>query len=299
MKKFKGESALILTTLLWGGTFAIVKEALNSGSPMEFLSLRFTFASILILPFVFNSLRTLKAPAMKDGIILGLFYFAGFATQTLGLKYTTVTKSAFITGTFVVFTPMFQMIIEKRKPGKGSIIGVVLVTIGLFFLASKGDRLIDLVYELGSNFNFGDFLTLLCAVFYSVYIVYLDIVSKRNDYMPLVFLQIVVTAIGALLFAAIFSVTGFQKLELQITSTLVFAILYTSIFATIITTTLQTKYQKLVTPSKAAIIISTEPIFASIIAYFLINEQVSGFGLIGCIFIFSGILISELMYKNE
>src|ERR1035437_354756 len=140
MKKYTGESALLFTTLIWGGTFAIIKTALGSISPMMFLSFRFSVAAILILPFVFGRLKRLDASAIKGGLILGLLYFGGFTAQTLGLKYTSAIKSAFITGTFVIFTPLFQILIEKKLPSKGNIIGIILVAGGLIFLSSRGTR---------------------------------------------------------------------------------------------------------------------------------------------------------------
>ncbi len=297
--KYKGESALILTTLIWGGTFAIIKQALHSISPMMFLTLRFSTAAILLLPFVYKKLRKMDSYAVKGGLILGFLYFAGFAAQTVGLNYTTATKSGFITGTFIIFTPFFQIIMEKKMPGKGNIIGIALVILGLLFLSSKGVHFFDMFQELGSNFNVGDVLTLICAFFYALYIVYMDIISKKVDYMPLVFMQIAFTAVGAILFGLVFQFTGVDQTNFIINKDVIFAVLYTSLLATIITTTLQTKYQKYTTPSKAGIIFSLEPIFAAIVAYFILSEKISNFGYIGCIFIFCGLLISEVMDKNS
>ena len=298
INKYKGESALILTTLIWGGTFAIIKIALHSISPMMFLTLRFTTAAILLLPFVYKKLKKMDSYAFKGGLILGFLYFAGFAAQTMGLQYTSATKSGFITGTFIIFTPFFQIIMEKKMPGKGNVMGIALVILGLLFLSSKGIHFFDMFNELGSNFNVGDVLTLICAFFYALYIVYMDIISKKVDYMPLVFMQVAFTAVGAILFGMVFQFTGVDQISFIINKDVILAVLYTSLLATIITTTLQTKYQKYTTPSKAGIIFSLEPIFAAIVAYFLLSEKISNFGYIGCIFIFCGLLISELMDKN-
>jgi len=295
LKINKGEYALLFTTVIWGGTFAIIKSALGSISPMMFLSLRFSIAAIIFLPFVFGRLRKLDAESIKGGVILGFLYFGGFAAQTLGLNYTSATKSAFITGTFVIFTPIFQILIEKKLPGKGNIIGIILVAGGLLFLSSRGANFLDVIHELGTNFNVGDYLTLICAVFYSLYIVYLDIVSKKIDTLSLVFMQIAVTAVGAIAGAMIFEASGIEICRIILNKNVIFAVLYTSILATILTTTLQTKFQKYTPPAKAGIIFSFEPIFASIVAFFLISEKISNFGLIGCIFIFCGLLISEVM----
>jgi drug/metabolite transporter (DMT)-like permease len=299
IKKYKGESALLFTTVIWGGTFAIIKTALGSISPMMFISFRFSLATIIFVPFVLGRLKKLNSQSIREGIILGLLYFGGFAAQTIGLNYTTATKSAFITGTFVIFTPIFQILIEKKMPTRGNIIGIILVAGGLIFLSSKGTNFPSIFKELGSNFNLGDYLTLLCAVFYSIYIVYLDIVSKKIDYLPLVFMQIAVTALGGIAGVIIFQGTGIELIRLILNKDVIFAVFYTSLFATIITTTLQTKFQKYTTPAKAGIIFSFEPIFASIVAYFLLSEKISNFGLIGCISIFCGLMISEMLDKNN
>jgi drug/metabolite transporter (DMT)-like permease len=299
INKYKGESALIITTVIWGATFAIIKTALHSISPMMFLTLRFTTAAIILFPFVFKKLKKLNSYAVKGGLILGFLYFGGFAAQTIGLQYTSATKSGFITGTFIIFTPFFQIIMEKKMPGKGNVIGIALVILGLLFLFSKGTHYFDLFHEFGSNFNIGDVLTFICAFFYALYIVYLDIISKKVDFMPLVFMQVAFTAVGAILFGIVFQLSGVNQTSFIINKDVIIAVLYTSLLATIITTTLQTKYQKYTTPSKAGIIFSLEPIFAAIVAYFLLSEKISNFGYIGCIFIFCGLLISEMMDKNN
>ena len=291
MKKFFNEGALVLTTLLWGVTFVVIKLSLADVSPLVFVSLRFTLASLILLPFAYKLFRTFNKEILTGGIILGLLNFAGFATQTIGLKFTSATKSGFITGTFVIFTPILQLIIEKRKPRKENIFGILLVLLGLVFLSSRGNSLFDIFNELGTNFNIGDFFTLLCAIVFAAYIVYLDIISHKIDYKALVFIQIIVTGIFGWLFAYLLSVTGLEKFSFQLGNT--------ALFATVIATTLQTKYQKFVTPTKAAIIFSLEPIFAALFAFLIINERLSYFGFIGCIFIFTGLLVSELLGNRD
>jgi len=297
MKKFIGEGALLLTTLLWGVTFVIIKTALTDVSPLLFVSLRFSLAAIVILPFIIMTIKKAPSTALIAGVILGILNFAGFATQTIGLNFTTATKSGFITGTFIIFTPIFQFILEKRLPPKKNVIGIILVLSGLIFLSSKGSSFFDIFSEIGKNFNIGDFFTLLCAIAFALYIVYLDIVSHRCDYKMLVFVQIAVTGLLGWLFVFVLSATGLETISFSLNGMVIFTVVYTAIFATIVATTLQTKYQKVVTPTKAAIIFSLEPIFASLFAFLIIGEKLSGFGFIGCIFIFTGLLVSELPGK--
>ncbi len=294
MKRFTAEGALIIVTIIWGGTFVIIKEALTDVSPMVFISTRFIFAALLLLPFLKKFLSGVTSAEIKGGLILGLIYCMGFVTQTAGLNYTTATKSGFITGTFVVFTPIFQFIFEKKMPTRWNLVGVLLVVTGLIFLSSRGESVFDIFTEIGSNFNIGDFLTLICAVFYSGYIVYLDIISKKARFMPLVFMQISVTAAGGFIFIFLFSSLGIENIRTGFTTFVITAILYTSILATIVTTSLQTKFQKYVTPTKAGIIFSFEPICAAVFAYLFINERIGNFGVIGGIIIFAGLLVTEI-----
>jgi drug/metabolite transporter (DMT)-like permease len=164
-------------------------------------------------------------------------------------------------------------------------------------LSSKGNSLLDIFTEIGSGFNIGDFFTLLCAVFYAMYLVYLDIISKKYDYMLLVFLQISSTAVLGIISAVVLHLSGLENIKFIFGGNLIFAFLYTSILATVLSTTLQTKYQKVLTPTKAGIIFSFEPIFSAVIAYYFINEKVSRFSLIGGILIFTGLLVTELFDK--
>jgi drug/metabolite transporter (DMT)-like permease len=299
MNKYIALGALILTTIIWGGTFVIIKESLTFVSPMVFISSRFLIATLLLLPFVTLIFKGSTAVEVKGGLILGLFFFIGFATQTIGLNFTTATKSAFITGTFVIFTPILQLIFEKRNPSRWNITGIILVIIGMIFLSSRGTSVFDVFSEIGSNFNIGDFLTLICALSYSGYIVYLDIISKKAKFMPLVFIQISLTAVGGILFLLIFAASGIEQVRMEFNSYVIIALLYTALLATLVSTILQTRFQKYVTPTKAAIIFSFEPVIAALLAYILINELLGSFGVIGGIFIFAGLLVSEIFEKKE
>ncbi len=297
VKKYIGEGVLLFNTVIWGATFVIIKMALHDISPMMFVAIRFMLASLLLLPFMIKILRRSEKKVILSGALLGLMYFLGFATQTIGLNYTTATKSGFITGTFVLFTPVFQLLFERKKPSKGNLIGVVIVLIGLIMLSSKGNSILGIFHEIGQGFNLGDFFTILCAIFFAMYLVYLDITSRKYDYRPLVFMQVSITGISGIIFAFILSDSGFEPVRFALNSNVVFALLYTSILATIVTTTLQTKYQKIITPTKAGIILSFEPIFSMILAFMVLGENISHFGFIGCILIFTGLLVTELFDK--
>lgn len=266
--------------MVWGGTFAVVKFALTDASPLTFLAVRFGIAS-MIFPIIYRkNYFSMDRETLAGGVFLGLLLMIGFACQTVGLKYTTASKSAFITGLLVAFTPIAQAVIEKKAPTRGNLIGVALVAVGLFLLTSPG----------GQGLNIGDILTLFCAISYAIYIVYLDVFSKKHDVSKLTLLQLSIT--GLLSIAA---APFLETMEFHFTTGLLWALLYTSILATVFSTYLQTKYQRYTTPVRAAIIFSMEPVLANIIAYFAFGEFVGPIGAVGGVLIIGGLLSSQLL----
>ncbi len=292
--KYKAEFILFVITVIWAGTFVIIKPVLELISPMVFVSIRFLLSAVILF-FIYNK-RVFKIPkqTIRMGSVLGFFLFAGFTVQTIGLKYTSATKSALITGTFVVFTPILQLIVERKPPKMGSVIGVILVFLGMLSLSSTEESLYKFLLSLGRDFNIGDFLTLICAFFFASYIVYLDMISDKTDFNDLVWVQILFTATGAVISMVVFQWTKIESIVFTLNSQVIWTILYTTIFATIITTFLQTRYQRLTTPTRAAVIFTCEPLIASILAYLILNETIGIFGIIGGALIIFGVLISEI-----
>lgn len=275
----KAELLLLSCTLIWGGTFTVTKTGLEDVSPMLFVAIRFVIATLLFLPFVARGLRSMSGVTFRGGTLIGFLLLVGFIAQTIGLQYTTASKSGFITGLLVVFTPLFQIIFSRQLPKVGNVIGVVLVTAGLYLLTSPE----------GSEFNLGDLLTLLCAAMFGLYIVFLDIYTREGDVRQIAFLQFAVTALGA-----VFGAVVFEEMVLRQSGELVWGIAYLSLLATLYTLTIQTKFQKETTPTRAAIIFSVEPVFAAVIAYFVLGETIGLLGVVGGGIIVLGLLVSEL-----
>lgn len=210
-------------------------------------------------------------------MILGGMLGAGMVIQNYGIYQTTASKAAFITGLMVIFTPLAQLIIEKRAPKLGNILGIITVTIGLYLLTTPD----------GSEFNFGDALVLLSAIVFGVFIVYMDILSKGIDPFQLSFIQIVSTAIVAAL------CVPFEVIRIQLSWNTVLVLFYMGFFATVITTYSQTRFQKETTPTRAVIIFTLEPVIAAVLAYFLLREILGISGIIGGALIIIGVLLSE------
>jgi drug/metabolite transporter (DMT)-like permease len=224
-------------------------------------------------------LRVISKDAIAKGTVLGVLLFVGFALQTVGLKYTTASKSAFVTGLMVVFTPLFQLIIERKSPKLGNIIGIVLVAIGLFFLTSPK----------GSEFNIGDTLTLMCAVLFSLYTVYLSIFGKVHDPAHLTFIQFVSTALLSVL-----AIPFLETAYMNINGNFLILIAYLAVMPTVVALYVMAKYQKNTTPTRSAVIYSMEPPLAALFAFLVIGEHIGMVGIVGGVLILLGLIISEL-----
>jgi drug/metabolite transporter (DMT)-like permease len=275
----RAELYLLSITVVWGSTFVLTKFVLQNASPFVYISIRFTVASILIAVFFFRRLRAISRDAIAKGTVLGVLLFVGFTLQTVGLKYTTASKSAFVTGLMVVFTPLFQLIIERKSPKPGNIVGIVLVAIGLFFLTSPQ----------GSGFNIGDALTLICAVLFSLYTVYLSIFGKEHDPAHLTFIQFVSTALLSVL-----AIPFLETAYMNINSNFLILIAYLAVMPTVVALYVMAKYQKYTTPTRSAVIYSMEPPLAALFAFFIIGETMGVTGVIGGILILLGLIVSEL-----
>jgi drug/metabolite transporter (DMT)-like permease len=275
----QAELSLLCMTLIWGTTFPLVKNALSFSSPFVFLTLRFGLASLAIWLFFSKKISFKDKDILKAGALIGIFLFLGFAFQTMGLKTTAASKSAFITGLFVIMVPPLSYLILKEKPTIFSLAGLVLAISGLWLMTRPK----------GSEFNSGDLLTLFCAVSFSLQVVLVQIYTKRFDFVTLTFIQILVTAL-----LSIPSMFIFEKTKLVYHPYLVLAILICAIFATAFALFIQNRMQKETTAVKASLIYAMEPVFAVIFSFLLLGEVLGWLGILGGGLILAGMLSSEL-----
>jgi drug/metabolite transporter (DMT)-like permease len=275
----KAELLLLVLTFIWGATFPLVKTALDYSSPFVFVLIRFGLAA-LVFWLVFSKNVSFRDKAvLKAGAVIGVFLFLGYAFQTLGLKYTAASKSAFITGLFVVMIPPLSFAILKEKMRIFSVMGVILAVSGLYLLTRPK----------GSEFNLGDVLTFFCAVSFSFQVIFVQIYTKRYDFFTLTLVQILVTTL--LSFPFIFLLGG---IRLVYHPHLLLAILVCAVLATALALYIQNRMQKDTTAVKAALIYAMEPVFAAIFSFLLLGEILGWLGLFGGGLILSGMLCSEL-----
>ncbi|PJZ57421.1 DMT family transporter [Leptospira barantonii] len=291
--QFGNEAYLILCTLIWGGTFTMTIFGLRDTSPSIFLGLRFGIASLIFLPFAWKEFKKGKV-WFPGAFLLGMYLYLGFACETVGLKTTTATKSSFLIGTLVVITPFLEALFKRRMPAKGNLLGaaVVFTGISLIFLGEIGR---EGSFQIAS----GDWITLGGALFFSLYIIQMDRMGSNVPIRVSVFYQSFVAGFFALVSVIVLHWTGIEEAKLNPSMRLIPGVLYNALLASVLTTFLQTKYQHHVSPTRVGIIFSLEPVFSSIIAYFLLGESSGPIRIAGCAIVFCGLILAELVGKNK
>lgn len=284
MKRWQAESLLFFITLIWGGTFSFTKLGLDYCPPSLFILFRFTIALAISLIFFGKYLPGIDKKTFLHGSVLGIFFGIGFLLQTYGLKFTSITNSAFITGMSVPLTPFVYWIIERKAINLWQKAGVVASVVGFWIFANP-----DI-----NNINIGDLFTLLSTFFWALYISYMDIFTRDRtefrDTARLVILQLVtVTPIAA----GFYFVYEYSSTSLVINEGLIAALAYNGIIASFLLTFIHTSVQRFTTPVKAALIFSLEPVIAGIIAFIAFNEIISERGFIGGAIILTGVFISQ------
>lgn len=284
-KQLKSDLILLFVTMIWGTTFIIVKNAVKLVPVYNFLFLRFLVAFLVLAAIYFKKLKTIDMRTLIISSIIGIMLFAGFALQTTGLKYTSASKSGFITGFSVVLVPMLEAVLLKAKPSKSSIAGIILAVVGLGFLTTN----------IEFSINFGDFLTLLCAVAFAMQIVLIAKYAPSIDTYSLAIVQIAVVAALSGLFSILF-----EKPFIPASFNTWSAILITGILATAFALVAQNAMQANTSATHAALIFSLEPVFSAIAAFLIAGEVMSFRAIIGAILMFTGIILSEIpeTYKS-
>lgn len=269
---------LLLVAAIWGSTFIVIKDSLTVFSPFALLTIRFFIASILLYIWVkAKGLNPLSF--LKYGIITGIAQFLTYAPQTIGLKYTTPTNSAFITGMFVVFTPIFGLIINRRKLSRLDIVAILLAIFGLWIITGGI-----------SHLNVGDLVTLVTAMAIGLHIVLtVNALKKGADPMVITFQQLLITAIISFLLSLFLKESIFVSNPSSYLS-----LVYLGVFASFVAYGIQNTMLKTVNPVLAAIILSTEPLFALLFSWVLRYENFNVFKLFGGILILLAIVLPDL-----
>lgn len=281
-KSLYADLSLLLVAIIWGSGFVVTKNALDHMGPYYLLALRFSLATILFSLVFFKRIKNANIKDIKSGIIVGIFLFGGFATQTVGLNYTTAGKQAFITATNVVMVPFIYWALSKKKPDNYDIFGAILCFVGIGVLSLDG----------GTTINYGDFLTLICAVFFALHISSVGYFAKDSDALVLTVVQFATAAV-----LSIISLLIFEPGPIKMHQETIFPILYLGIISTLIAFLIQNVAQKYTTSTHTAIILSLESVFGSLLSLIFLKEPFTFRFLIGCLAILISVIISETKLK--
>ncbi len=285
-KRLRADLALLFCSVIWGSTFVAVKDALSDVSVFVYLAVRFALAAAVMAIIFRRSLAKLNRASVWAGVQIGFFMLGGYAFQTTGLKLTTPSKSAFITGSSVVVVPILLAAFGRRRINRWVWAGALSALAGLYFLTVPPEGF--------GGFNRGDAITLGCTVMFALHVIFISRYVEHHSVGALAFLQVATTAVLSTLLVPLLAATGWEPPRWQWSGVLVFAVLITSLGSTVIGFSFQTWAQKYTSPTHTAIFISLEPVFATITSWLLTREHLGGRILFGGALILLGILLAEL-----
>jgi drug/metabolite transporter (DMT)-like permease len=270
--RIKGIILFVIINIIWGTTFPLIEQTVTSLSSSVLIAMRFAVAALF---FSFN-LRRLNILLLRDGLLLGLLFFAYLATETIALESIHANRAAFIVSLSAILVPLLGLFCGRRLPLKTFLsAGLAVMGIGVMFWG-------------GGVLGIGDLLMLGDAVLYAVYTLLLEQVAPRHPSLSLTSVQLVVIAVLGALWSNTKLVTEFHIINENWG-----VIIYLGLVATAIVIWLQTVAQRWIKAEEAALLYTLEPIFAAIFSFLLLGEQFGVSSLIGATFVLSAIVISQ------
>jgi len=269
--------ALVLVTAVWGVTFVQVKDAVALYPLFAFLAVRFWIATLTLAVPGLPRVRSLGRPGFVGGAFLGLLLAAGYTLQTAGLERTTVSSTGFITGMYVVLTPLIALVLVRSRIGLSVWGGVALSTIGLAMLSG-----------IHAGSVTGDLLVLAAAAVYSLQIVLMERYAPRYDAVAFTFVEMLAAGVALGVVAA-----ALGDLHLPHGWTVWGALLVTGVFASALAFLVQTWAQRRTSATRTALAFTMEPVWTAFFGYTLAGDRLGLLGWGGCAVIMAGIVLAE------
>lgn len=279
-KKILASSGLLGAAMIWGFSFVVVKNSFDWVPTIYMLAFRFTIATIVLATIFWKKLKKINKKVLIEGLILGALLFVSYVLQTEGCKYTTAGKNAFLTTVYVIIVPFLYWVLARRRPDGYSFIAAFLALVGIGLLSLQGDF----------SINYGDVLTLLCGFVFAGHLVGISKFTKKSDPILLTILQMFFTAVFSWI-GTIFAGGEFGAISMSLE--LLIAMIYLGVLSSAVGFLLQTVNQKHVSPSTAALLISTESVFGVLAAAIFLSEHMTLRMIVGCIIILVAIVIAE------
>ena len=276
---------LILVTVIWGVAFVVVKNTLDVIPAVYLVALRFTVATFGLCLVFAPRLKNLNKSTLLHGIGIGVFLFLAYTFQTIGCKYTTAGKNAFLTTIYVILVPFINWGLTKKRPDAFSVVAAVLSVVGIGLLSLRGDL----------SMNIGDVLTLVCGLGFALQIVFIARWSQEDDPILLTIIQIAVTAVFSWILAPF--IDGKLPVEAIKNPEVIKGILFLALFSTMLCFLLQNVCQKYLRPSTAALLMSFESVFGVLSGVIFLHEVMDIKGIIGCCLMFLAVVTSETKFS--
>jgi drug/metabolite transporter (DMT)-like permease len=268
--------ALVLVTAVWGVTFVQVKDAVAVYPLFAFLALRFAIATGTLAPPGLARARTLGRTGLVGGALLGLLLALGYVLQTAGLQRTTVSSAGFVTGMYVVLTPLTALALYRTSVGRAAWTGVGLAALGLALLAGvHGDAA-------------GDLLVLAGSAAYSLQIVLMERYAPRFDVVAFTLVEMSAAFVGCGVVAL-----ALGQFDVPRGWTVWGALLVTGVFASALAYLVQTWAQRRTSATRTALAFTLEPVWAALFGVTIAGDRLGAAGWIGCAAIMAGILVAE------
>ncbi len=286
-RSVKAHLLLVLITLIWGGTFVLIKQALQDSSPLVLNAVRMVLASAVLLFYYRKQIAVLTRPALVSGVVVGSFLFLGYSFQTTGLNLTTPSKSAFLTGSSTVLVPLLLVAFWRTHIHRWRVAGIALAFCGLFLMTVPAGRA-----ELAdfASVNLGDVLTVCCAFGFALQIVFLGRASQRFPFEQIAVLQIGTAAVLMAVSAPFLEHPHFRP-----SPTVIATVLITGILGTAVAFTIQAWAQQFTPATHTALIFTLEPVFAWLTSFIYLKERLGVRAGAGALMILGGVLVSELL----
>src|SRR5262245_14417078 len=274
--------ALLAITAVWGSTFFLIKDLLERVPTLDFLAVRFSIAAVALLLMAPRALGRLTKESRRHAAVLGLLYGLGQILQTAGLAHTPASVSGFITGLYVVATPVFAALLLRTR--------ITAVTWGAVLLALGGLALLTLN---GLSIGYGEALTFVAAMLYALHIVGLGAWSDPAQAMGMAIVQIIVIAVLCLLTTAPDGLVLPDRLSDWL------AVIYMAVFAGALAIVGQTWAQAHLPPTRSAIVMSMEPVFAAFFAVVFGGESLTARMFVGGAMVLAAMLVVELVPRRK
>jgi len=272
---------LILTTLFWGGSFLFSKLGLREIPPLIFVVSRFILATLIMAIVFCRRLPNLNSGTVKRGIIVGMALGLTNMSFVFGIQGTSISRAGVLNNLFVLFIPLITKLVWKDRIGKVNMAGIGLAAVGIWLLATSG----------GVGFNRGDLLSTLCALFIAGHIISVSKVLRDDDVYLISMVQFATVAcmagIAALLTAPV--------LPVSVSPLAISAVIYCAIFPTVFCFTLQNIYQRYVTPTRAGLVYTLDPVWSLLAGFFVLGERLNPLEWLGCGMIFLAALFPLLV----